>query len=211
MSFARSTKGWPPRSVTVIDDVLRAPRRAREWALSQSFYEPEDITGWRSEDARVFAGLRRALGRHFGSAVRFLDPDRYYPSGVAYLAFSRGARREPPRVHWDEPESAYVAIVYLTPDLPPHCGTSLWRHKRTGLSRAPVRADEPRLGMSCEEVAARMERDSAYRSRWIEVDRIGHRFNRAVVYPAYALHSATRHHGRSERDGRVYLLYAFRR
>ena len=211
MGFARSTTRWYPNSVVVIDNILKDPMSARKWVLDQTFGEQEDATGWCTKGSRTFAGMLSSLRKHFGAAARFLDSEKYYPSGSAFISLSGGIRNEVPRVHWDEPENAYIAIVYLSPNLPVHFGTSLWEHRRTGLRRAPVRSDEANLGMSCEEIAEILERDSYFPSRWIEVDRIGYRFNRAVVYPAYALHSATNHRGTTMDNGRKYQFYAFRR
>ena len=57
------------------------------------------------------------------------------------------------------------------------------------------------------ELLALLERDSRYRQRWIEIDRVGYRPNRMVAYPSGVLHSATRHHGASLRRGRLYQTF----
>jgi len=139
-----------------------------------------------------------------------LSSREYDAAGIAFLAFASGRRAEKPAIHWHTPENTWACTVYLTPDLPADCGTSLWQHERTGLDRAPVRDDERRLGRSCEALLEELERDSQRRTRWIETDRIGYRFNRAVIYPAYRLHSATRHRGSDLEDGRLYQLLGFR-
>lgn len=203
-------RSWPPRSLTVIDDFLRDPASARRWALEQTYYQPQNITGWRSRASKVFPGTLPALKHHFGNSPSLLSPRLYGPNGTMYLSFSKGRRSETPGVHWDEPESSYIVLVYLTPGLPSDCGTSFWRHKATGLMRAPVRSDENILRRRRRDLAEELEQDSERRSRWDEIDRIGYRFNRAVVFPAYALHSATTHYGSTLNNGRLYQLLSFR-
>ena len=207
MRFAKSTARWIKTAVVAIDDIYADPDRVRRWALEQEYSRPEDLTGYRSSEARIFPGAVKRLRQHFGPELEITDDDT---CGVVYFALAKGRKAETPGVHWDFPENTYVGLIYLTPGLPADCGTSFWKHKQTGLTRAPVRADEQRLGMSCEELYGLLERDSETRSRWIEIDRIGYRYNRLVAFPAYVLHSATRHYGGTLNNGRIYQMIAFR-
>jgi len=208
--FAKNTIHWPRRCLVVIDDFLSDPLEARRWALEQTYYTPDNALGWRSERSRVFPGTMPALRRYFGKQTTVLPSRIYGPNGTVYPSFDRGRRAEMPGVHYDEPEDSYLVLIYLTPNLPADCGTSLWEHKRTGLTRAPVRADEKRLEATCDDLADELKRDTVRRSRWTEIDRVGYRFNRAVVFPAYSLHSATNHHGSTLRNGRLYQLVCIR-
>ena len=45
------------------------------------------------------------------------------------------------------------------------------------------------------------------RSKLIETDRIGYKYNRMVAYPSGALHSATQHYGGTLKDGRIYQTF----
>jgi len=208
--FAKSTARWPAPSITVLDDIYKDPQGVYEWAKSQEFFEPEPGYGWRSRKSKIFAGLRSRLQKHFGAKVSFLEPDGHCASGTAYLGFSKGKRKEQPFVHWDEPENAYLAMVYITPNIKPEYGTAFWTHKATRLDRAPVRDDEKRLGMSCEAILARFNADGTNRSKWTETACVGYRWNRALVFPAYLLHSAKSHYGGTKKNGRIHLLHLFR-
>jgi hypothetical protein len=209
MAFAKNGNCWVPRRLSVIDDFFRDPYEVRRWALNQEFVEPEDVTGWRSVSGRIFPGVLQKLKKCYGKTVSML-PLEDNDTGVVFLSYRNGTRGEAPCVHWDYPENAYIAVIYLSPNVPPGCGTSLWRHRRTGLERAPVRSDETSVGKTCEDLAEELENDASKPSRWIELDRIGHKFNRAVIYPAYLLHSATNHYGSSKRNGRMYQVVGFR-
>jgi hypothetical protein len=64
-----------------------------------------------------------------------------------------------------------------------------WQHRKTGLTSKPTK------------------RDARTPSRWIEIDRVGNVFNRAVMFPGGFLHSASRHFGSG--DGRIYQSFRF--
>jgi hypothetical protein len=178
-------------------------RRAR----GAQFHEPEDATGLRSTTIHHPPGVRRRLERILGLRITRWDTDPTDENGVFYIALARGRDREVPGVHTDHPGSDVTAVVYLTPGLPPDCGTSLWMHRATGLTGEPTAADARRLGVPLAGLRARLERDSRRRERWIEIDRIGYRPNRLVAYPSGVLHSATRHYGGSLADGRLYQTF----
>jgi hypothetical protein len=128
-------------------------------------------------------------------------------NGVFYKGFSKGKLKEIPGVHSDEPYNDITALVYLTPNIPIDCGTSLWMHKRTGLINPASKADAKRLNMDFEDLKNLLEEDSKKRNKWIEIDRIGNKFNRMVAYPSGAFHSATQHFGSSFEDGRIYQTF----
>src|SRR5262249_7786864 len=121
--------------------------------------------------------------------------------------FSRGKHKEIPGVHYDDPYDDITVLVYLTPDLPASFGTSMWRHRSTGLSAAPTRADARRLRTSVAQLKARLKRDATRRDRWIEIDRVGYKYNRMVAFPSGLLHSASRHYGSSLNEGRLYQTF----
>ncbi|HEV2065103.1 MAG TPA: hypothetical protein VGS00_11205, partial [Thermoanaerobaculia bacterium] len=56
------------------------------------------------------------------------DVDPEQGNGVFYFACSAGSKVEIPGVHYDEPVAEITVVVYLAPDLPLDCGTSLWKH-----------------------------------------------------------------------------------
>jgi len=63
--------------------------------------------------------------------------------------------------------------------------------------------------MPVGQLARIVERDSRTKSRWIEIDRVGNVYNRAVMFPGGFYHSATRHFGSGLRDGRIYQSFHF--
>jgi hypothetical protein len=98
-------------------------------------------------------------------------------------------------------------LIYLTPGLPADCGTSLWMHKQTQLIDPPRTEDARKNNMKLKDLRELFETDSKQRNKWVEIDRIGYRFNRMVAYPSGALHSATKHYGGDLKNGRLYQTF----
>jgi hypothetical protein len=61
--------------------------------------------------------------------------------------------------------------------------------------------------MKVNDIRNCFEKDTKQRSKWIEIDRAGYRFNRLVAYPSGALHSATKHYGSEINDVRLYQTF----
>ena len=80
-------------------------------------------------------------------------------------------------------------------------------HKQTKLSDPPTAVDARRLGIKISELRNKFEKESKKRSKWLETDRIGYRFNRMVAYPSGMLHSATNHYGGHQNNGRLYQTF----
>ena len=193
--------------LVVRDDFYSDPNAVRRIAQSMKYQEVPDITGFRTDEIYHERGARRRLELILGAKITRWDEDPKEGNGIFYHGFSRGARKEIPGVHYDEPEDDITVLIYLTPGLPPECGTSLWQHKSTGLTRAPTRADARRLGITLTKLRDRLERDSENRRRWIEIDRVGYKYNRMVAYASGLLHSASRHFGSGLSTGRLYQTF----
>lgn len=189
------------------DNFYADPEVVFQAALSAHYYEPEDVTGFRSDTVYHPPGIKTKLEKILGIKITRWDTDPLQENGVFYQGFSQGKRKEVPGVHSDEPYNDITIIVYLTPDLPIDCGTSLWKHKRTGLCDPPMPADARRNKMTLSALRQLLEKESKKRSKWIETDRVGYRFNRMVAYPSGLLHSASKHYGGHLRNGRLYQTF----
>ncbi|MEI9887957.1 MAG: DUF6445 family protein [Rhizomicrobium sp.] len=195
------------RFLLVRDAFYDDPDAVRRRALSMTYAEDGEVTGYMTDRVHHPRGVRARLERMFGARITRWDTEPEEGNGIFYIGLSQGRRKEVPGVHFDEPYDDITVVIYLTPGLPADCGTSLWRHKATGLEHAPTRRDAYRLGTSLAKLRDRLERDAERRGAWIEIDRAGYRYNRLVAYPSGLLHSATRHHGGSVARGRVYQTF----
>lgn len=183
-----------------VERVYRAAQKAQ-------YHELEHVTGWRSTTVYHEPGVRQKLERLLGVRITRWDTDPAEENGVFYQGFSHGAKAETPGIHADWPNDDITIVVYLTPNLPVDCGTSLWRHKRTGLMDAPVAADARRLKMPLADLREMLAGDTRRRGRWVETDRIGYKCNRMVSYRSGCYHSATRHYGGNNAAGRLYQTF----
>jgi len=195
------------RFLLVRDGFYDDPDAVVRLAHAMAYHEPDDAVGLRTREVYHSRGIRSRLERMLGMRITRWDTDPTDENGVFYMALAGGKKKEVPGVHYDEPETDVTIVVYMTAGLPPHCGTSLWRHRATGLADAPTRADARRLGTTLTKLRDRFERDSLLRRRWIEIDRAGYAYNRCVAYASGQMHSATTHFGTSLRNGRVYQTF----
>ena len=199
------------RFIQVVDDFYPDPDKLRRKALELPYTEPENLVGWRTE-AYQPRGIKERIERKFRLRITYWEEDLKAIescNGVFFSAFSRGKRAETVGVHYDNPPSWVMFLIYLTPDAPFDAGTSIWQHRRTGLTAKPTRQDAERLGISIERLDEILLRDGQRPSRWREIDRVGNVYNRAVMFPSGILHSATRHFGSNRLDGRLYQSFHF--
>ncbi|MBK7761756.1 MAG: hypothetical protein IPI46_00080 [Bacteroidetes bacterium] len=196
-----------PRFLLVKDNFYSHPEKVVKAAKEAEFYEPEHVTGFRSKNVYHEPGVKSKLESILGIKITRWDIDPLEENGVFYQGFSKGKRKEVPGVHSDEPYNDITILIYLTPGLPIDCGTSLWMHKATGLCNPATPQDARRLKIKFSELQNQLEEDSKKRDSWIEIDRVGNRFNRMVAYPSGALHSASKHFGSDMANGRIYQTF----
>jgi Family of unknown function (DUF6445) len=195
------------RFVCVRDGFYENPQAVYQAARRATYVEHEVATGLRSSTVHHEPGVKQKLERLLGLKITRWDTDPAQENGVFYIAAAQGGLREVPGVHVDDPHDDVTVVVYLTPGLPADCGTSLWQHRRTGLADAATPADARRLGLRFADLLAVFERDARIHARWVELDRIGYQANRMVAYPSGVFHSASRHHGKTVADARLYQTF----
>ncbi|OQA11726.1 MAG: hypothetical protein BWY67_00747 [Bacteroidetes bacterium ADurb.Bin397] len=195
------------RFILAKDNFYDNPEKVVATARKANYYEPEFFTGFRSTSVYHEKGMKAKLENILGIKITRWDTDPLQENGVFYHGFSKGKQKEVPGVHSDTPYNDITCVVYLTPGLPFNCGTSLWMHKKTGICDPPSAPIAKKHNMKLADLFEKFEQDSRIRSRWIETDRIGYRFNRMVAYPSGVLHSATNHYGSSFNDGRLYQTF----
>ena len=195
----------------VVDDFYDDPDGIRRRALDMSYSHPESVTGWRTR-AYHPRGIKERIERKFRVRVTHFESDLdaiEMSNGVFFQSYDRGDHAETVGIHYDEPLRWVMFLIYLTPGAPYDAGTSLWQHRKTGVTAKPTKRDAARVGMSLAELERIMERDSRTKSRWIEIDRVGNVYNRAVMFPGGFYHSASRHFGSSFENGRIYQSFHF--
>lgn len=199
------------RFIRVVDNFYPNPDAVRRKALSLTYTEPEHLVGWRTR-AYQPRGIKERIEEKFGVRIPYWESDLdaiHACNGVFFTSYAKGHRSETVGIHYDDPLRWVMFLIYLTPNAPYDAGTSLWQHRATGLTSPPSPSEAKRLGSTVEKLMATLERDSRIRSRWIEIDRIGNVYNRAVMFPGGFYHSASRHFGSGFEDGRIYQSFHF--
>jgi hypothetical protein len=199
------------RFLFAVDDFYADPFAVRRRALEMPYSHPESVVGWRTRCYQP-RGIKERIERKFAVRIPYWEKDLdaiEACNGVFFQSYDRGGHAETVGIHYDEPLRWVMFLIYLTPGAPYDAGTSLWQHRKTGLMRKPTPADAERLGMPLDDLAELLERDSRTKNRWIEIDRVGNVFNRAVMFPGGFYHSATRHFGSNLRSGRIYQSFHF--
>ena len=199
------------RFLIAIDDFYQDPEAVRRRALQMPYSHPEGVVGWRTR-AYQPRGIKERIERKFSVRIPYWDDDLdaiELSNGVFFQSYNRGGHAETVGVHYDEPLRWVMFLIYLTPRVPFDAGTSLWQHRKTGLKSKPTPRDAARRGTTVDDLLDLLERDARTPSRWIEIDRVGNVFNRAVMFPGGFLHSASRHFGSGFGDGRIYQSFHF--
>lgn len=176
-------------------------------ALNASYFQPEDVTGERSTTVFHPKGIKQKLEKILGIKITRWDTDPAEENGVFYHGLSKGKKKEIPGVHSDEPYNDITVLIYLTPDLPFDCGTTLWMHKQTKLTDPVTLSDAKKLKRKWSEIRDQLERETRQRSKWMAMDQVAYRQNRMVAYPSGAFHSATNHYGGTIQTGRLYQTF----
>jgi hypothetical protein len=195
------------RFVLVKDDFYQDPAKVYQEARTAEYHQPLYYTGLRSRNVYHEPGVKQKLEGILGIKITRWDTDPKQENGVFYGGYSKGKNKEIPGVHSDLPHNDITVLIYLTPGLPFDCGTSFWMHRKTQLTDPPTAEDARRLNTKVSELRERFEEETTQRNKWVEIDRVGYRFNRMLAFPSGVLHSATKHYGASIKDVRLYQTF----
>ena len=128
-----------------------------------------------------------------------------------FAAFQRSFSNDTDNgVHRDYPTYKYSAVLYLTPESSPSLGTSTWRHKMNGLYGYPTAADQVRRNVSIETLLEELL-ESPEQHKYDEIDRIGNRFNRLLIFNSMLNHRSSQlgGAGSSIDESRLVLILFF--
>ncbi len=209
-------------SFMVIDDFYDNPHEVRRIALGMDYPEPEiveNFPGRNSAQIMEVGGLDQGISRIVNEPlIAFKENPSSHGRFRVSLAGEDANRRS--NVHSDvlvnadgnAPALYWSGIVYLT--LPEHCqgGTEFYRHKPTGMDRAPLYEQELKEfgAASYPEAADRiMNADSKDPDKWEHLLTIPMRFNRLVLLRPWMWHTAGISFGDNKENGRLVQLFFF--
>lgn len=195
--------GNPFPGMVVVENFYDDPDAVREYALTREYREDERYhKGARTEEKTIFPGTKELLEDILHKKI--INWENHIYNGVFQYCIARDA------LVYHTDHQTYAAVVYLTPDAPPECGTTFYRSKFNGMMHTPTAQDCERLGKSAAELSDEMFAGNYYdKTRWETVDVIGNVYNRMVLWDAHKVHAASEYFGDSLHNSRLFHMFFF--
>ena len=191
-------------NIIVIDNFYTNPDKIREYALSLTYEPPENhgAVGYRCESGRkILDGTKELLEKILHANIPNGNKEgewNYSTNGC----FQWCNASVPIVYHCDSQK--YAAIIYLTPNAPPECGTSFLRHKKYKLRNSEVfsKSDWYQSDLNYKE-------PHLDKTQWEVVDSIGNVYNRLVIFDAQYIHGVSEYFGEDIHNSRLFQLFFF--
>ncbi len=179
--------------IWIVDDFYDDPYAVREFALKQEFEANLDYyKGSRTKQQFIVPGTKEAFEKIIGKKIT-----KWVEEHGMCGRFQYCTAEDDLVYHCDS--QTLAGMVYLTPDAPFSCGTSLFAHKRTRLRNENDFGDLNVFG----------ETGFYDRSKFELVDTAGNVFNRLVLFDAKCIHSANEYFGTDITNSRLFHLFFF--
>jgi FkbM family methyltransferase len=194
--FFSINQNYQPTS-WIVDNFYESPGEVRRFALGQKYVEGgfgRGFIGRRTEQQFLFPGLKERFEEIMGRTITKWED--YGMNGRFQIAWSG----EPLVYHCDNQK--WGGMLYLTPDAPYQCGTTLYAHKQT---RARTYRDDG-WDVSWKGVPGDAHLDG---TPWEPVDVLGNVYNRLVIFDASAIHSASQYFGTVKENSRLWQMFFF--
>ena len=209
LPYRKPTEG---RDYWVFDDILPNAQAVRERCLGKPTWElgfPHTGETWpgrraipaleTEELATVEACVRDATGCKQLWVQSAPDGKTLNHNCVQAVAASEAGQRP----HTDSRALCrYAAVLYLTPDAPPDCGTSFFRQRLPNGQLGGNTVNKPHNNL-VEALGTRFVPPGSF----VEDVRIPNRFNRLLLYSAAMIHSATAYCGTALADERMAAVF----
>jgi tetratricopeptide (TPR) repeat protein len=186
----------------IVDNIYENPDEIRKFALDQEYVEGgfgRGFIGRRTVKSFLFDGLKEKFEQIIGKSITGWtaedNPEKYGMNGRFQIAWAG----EPLVYHCDN--QRWGGMLYLTPDAPYQCGTTLYAHKQT---RARTYYDSGWDAAWNHPGGSHLDR-----TPWEPVDVAGNVYNRLVIFDASAIHSASEYFGNSKENARLWQMFFF--
>ena len=185
----------------IVDDFYNDPDAVRNFALQQTYFPGEGAVGHRTRKQFFFDGVKEAFENIMGAKIKTDGEHGWYFPGIngRFQFCEAGTKRV---YHCDEQQ--YAGMIYLTPDAPPECGTTFFRHK--GTKRRHNKDIDWESGEGNKVFPGDTFLD---KTRYEEVDVIGNVYNRLVIFDGGLIHSATDYFGSNMTNCRLHHMFFF--
>ena len=191
-------------NVIVIDDFYKNPDEIRNYALSLTYELPENhgAVGYRCErDKKILDGTKEFFEKILDCKIS--NGNKLGQWGYSTNGCFQWCNAKTPIVYHADSQQ-YAGIVYLTPNAPPSCGTSFFRHKKYKIQNSSVfsKSDWYKSDLNYKE-------HHLDKTQWEIVDSIGNVYNRLVIFDAQYIHAVTEYFGEDINNSRLFQLFFF--
>jgi glycosyltransferase involved in cell wall biosynthesis len=177
----------------IVDNFYEDPYAVRKFALEQEFEQNLDYyKGNRTKNQYIVPGTKEAFEKIIGKKITNWTETHGMCGRFQYCT-----AQDDLVYHCDG--QTLAGMIYLTPDAPHSCGTSLFAHKRTGLRNENDFGDVNVFG----------ETGFYDKTKFELVDTAGNVFNRLVLFDAKCIHSANEYFGTDITNSRLFHLFFF--
>jgi glycosyltransferase involved in cell wall biosynthesis len=176
----------------IVDDFYTDPYAVRDFVLQQEFDSNLDYyKGKRTKEQFIIPGTKEAFEKIIGKKITNWTETHGMCGRFQYCT------AEDDLVYHCDGQTL-AGMIYLTPDAPFSCGTSLYAHKDTKL----------RNENDFEDINV-FEGGFYDKSKFELVDTAGNVFNRLVLFDAKCIHSANEYFGTTKENSRLFHLFFF--
>jgi hypothetical protein len=175
----------------VVDNFYSDPHAVRKYALQHEFFaDLRYYKGKRTKEKFFVPGTKKSFENIIGQKISVWD--EYGMNGV----FQTCSSEDPLVYHTDYQQ--WAGMVYLTPDAPYECGTSMYSHKATKARHTSDPGIEYAFSGGFFD-----------KTKFDLVDSIGNVFNRLVIFNGKCIHSASEYFGQTLEDSRLFHMFFF--
>jgi len=181
----------------IVDNFYDDPYKVRDFALKQNYIEGgigRGFIGRRTEEQFLFPNLKCRFESIMDKKITKWK--EYGMNGRFQIAWSG----EQLVYHCDRQQ--WGAMLYLTPDAPYQCGTTLYAHKKTRARNYY----EDGWDASWKDIPGDPHLDG---TSFEPVDVLGNVFNRLVIFDASNIHSASEYFGTVSENARLWQMFFF--
>ena len=187
----------------VIDNFYKDPDSIRKRALDLEFLSEENhgAVGHRCEKGKLLSDeakdyFEKILGKKIKSGNN-IGEWSYSTNGCFQWC------NKETRIVYHSDSQEYAGIVFLTPDAPVKCGTSIFRHKKYKIK------DNSIWSKSDWSDGNIMNDPHLDGNLWEEVDRVGNIYNRLLLFKSHNVHAVSEYFGKTIEDSRLFQLFFF--
>ena len=180
----------PQMTTWVVDNFYADPMAVRNFAMKQEFVEEKDYyKGCRTKHQYFLPGTKEAFEKIMGIQIR------EWESHGMCGKFQYCTAQDSLVYHHDG--QTWAAMIYLTPDAPYDCGTSLFASKN-----GARKSSDANIGTAFD--------GGFYDSTKFDlIDSIGNVFNRLFIFDAQNIHAASKYFGQTIEDSRLFHIFFF--